>query len=219
MKKFILLTFGFLGWAFYEMSGGADFVPASALVAPVEETVLAVVSADEPVLPADTEETPAVEDDVQTSFVDTDPPLAEPSNDVTRVALNLTTLQDVLDDSADAVEEVATAQEDDTGVPVNPGFSVASADTPAIIPSLLTSADEAVTEALTVATASGDIRTVSGNRVNVRGGPGTDFGIVSRLVRGDAVEVLQDDGTGWVLMRPLDGDVEGWMADFLLTSG
>ncbi|HBR36000.1 MAG TPA: SH3 domain-containing protein, partial [Sulfitobacter pontiacus] len=23
MKRFILLTFGFLGWAFYEMSGGA----------------------------------------------------------------------------------------------------------------------------------------------------------------------------------------------------
>lgn len=218
MKKFILLTFGFLGWAFYEMSGGADFVPASALVAPVEETVIAVVSAEEPVTPAETQDAPAAEEALQTSFVDTDPPLNAASNEVTRVSLNLTTLQDVLDDSAEAVDEVATVQEDDTGVPVNPGFSVASADTPAIIPSLLTSADEAVTEALTVAATSGDIRTVSGNRVNVRGGPGTDFGIVSRLVRGDAVEVLQDDGTGWVLMRPVDGDVEGWMADFLLTS-
>lgn len=219
MKKFILLSFGFLGWAFYEMSGGADFVPASALVAPVDQTVLAVVSADEPATPVKTDEEP--EEEITTSsFVDTDPPLTAPSNEVTRVALNLTTLQDVLQEETTVpAEETADIQQDDTGVPVNPGFSVSSANTPAIIPSLVVSADTPLAEPVTLASVSGDIRTVSGNRVNVRGGPGTDFGIVSRLVRGDAVEVLQDDGNGWVLMRPVDGDVEGWMADFLLTNG
>ncbi|WP_370400139.1 SH3 domain-containing protein [Sulfitobacter sp. JB4-11] len=221
MKKFILLTFGFLGWAFYEMSGGADFVPASALTPSVDETVLAVVSAEEPATPAETEEEPI--EDVKTSFVDTDPPLSEPSNEVTRVALNLTSLTEVVD-QADAVTDTATAtdtatEDEDFGVPVNPGYSVSSADTPAIIPSLIVGADEPAEETVTLSAIEDDIRTVSGNRVNVRGGPGTDFGIVSRLVRGDAVEVLQDDGNGWVRMRPVDGDVEGWMADFLLTSG
>jgi len=30
---------------------------------------------------------------------------------------------------------------------------------------------------------------------------------------------LQDPGNGWVKLRPLDGGPEGWMAEFLLTSG
>lgn len=54
---------------------------------------------------------------------------------------------------------------------------------------------------------------------NVRGGPGTDYGVVTKLTSGDAVEVLMDNGDGWVKMRPVDGGVEGWMADFLLAAG
>ena len=61
-----------------------------------------------------------------------------------------------------------------------------------------------------------DIRTVSGNRVNVRGGPGTDFNIVGKLVRGDAVEIIEDNGNGWVLMRSVETGAQGWLADFLL---
>lgn len=36
MGKFIVFTFLMLGWAFYEMSGGADFVPEERQVAEVE---------------------------------------------------------------------------------------------------------------------------------------------------------------------------------------
>ena len=219
MKKFILLTFGFLGWAFYEMSGGADFVPASARVAPIEETVLAVVPAEAPAQPADTEELPEVDPQETAELVDTTPDLDPLPAEVTRVALNLTTLQEVLDDTAAAASEPVATAVSDSEVPVNPGFSVSSANTPAIIPSLVAGVDTQSQPAVAIAAVTNDIRTVSGNRVNVRGGPGTDFGIVSRLVRGDAVEVLEDNGTGWVRMRPVDSDVEGWMADFLLTSG
>ena len=67
--------------------------------------------------------------------------------------------------------------------------------------------------------ASLDIRVVSGNRVNVRGGPGTGFDVVNRLVRGEEVEIIEDNGDGWVKMRPVSGGKEGWMADFLLASG
>jgi uncharacterized protein YgiM (DUF1202 family) len=62
-----------------------------------------------------------------------------------------------------------------------------------------------------------DIRTVSGNRVNVRGGPSTNFSVVSKLIRGDAVEILEDNGNGWVKMRSVLTGEEGWMADFLLS--
>ena len=33
MKKFIFLTFTFLAWAFYEMSGGDEFQPQAAVAA------------------------------------------------------------------------------------------------------------------------------------------------------------------------------------------
>lgn len=214
MKRFILLTFGFLGWAFYEMSGGADFESASDRMARLSPAVVEEpLPATEPVAVAQTESTPA--------FVDTDPP---EESSVTRVALNLTTLQDALD-STQADQPAPQAEivnvDPETGVAINAGLSTSSADTPAIIPSLIVPQDSgASTSATTLTSVAGtDIRTVTGNRVNVRGGPGTDFGVVNKLVRGDAVEILEDDGNGWVRMRPLDGGTEGWMADFLLVSG
>lgn len=219
MKKFILLTFGFLGWAFYEMSGGADFEPASERMARLNPVDEAEVVAD--ATPIETPDEPVIAE-APSTFIDTDPP----QNDaVTRVSLNLTSLQDVLSD-ADATESTAEiiAQDDQngSGVPVNVGVTLSSADTPAIIPSLIAPATDtpsAQTASLVTTTSASDIRTVSANRVNVRGGPGTDFGVVSKLTRGAAVEVLQDNGDGWVKMRSLDGGPEGWMADFLLAGG
>ncbi|MEL7211584.1 MAG: SH3 domain-containing protein [Pseudomonadota bacterium] len=61
-----------------------------------------------------------------------------------------------------------------------------------------------------------DIRQVTGNRVNVRSGPGTSFDVVAQAIRGDEAEVIIDDGTGWVQLR-LAGGQTGWMADFLLS--
>ncbi|MGJ8615190.1 MAG: SH3 domain-containing protein [Sulfitobacter sp.] len=214
MKRFILLSFGFLGWAFYEMSGGADFEPASVRMArlnPVAETAPVVVT--ESVTPA-----PTVVAETKPAFVDTDPPL---DDTVTRVSLNLTTLQEVLSATDEAEPTGAATAQDDTGVPVNVGVTLASADTPAIIPSLIAPNDGAVSDNVDLLTtsASTDVRTVSANRVNVRGGPGTDYGVVTKLTRGDAVEILQDNGDGWVKMRTLDGGPEGWMADFLLVGG
>ena len=185
MKRFILLSFGFLGWAFYEMSGGADFEPASVRMAhliPVTETEL--VAADDSTAESQQDVVVAV---ASPTIVDTDPPL---NNDVTRVSLNLTTLEDVLAEtnSADTV-----AEEVGTGVPINVGLTLASADTPAIIPSLIAPSDTntAVQESSLITSSSSDLRTVSANRVNVRGGPGTDFGVVTKLVRGNEFEVLQ----------------------------
>lgn len=201
MKRFILLSFGFLGWAFYEMSGGDEFESASdreARLNPAPAVVVTEVAEAEPEAPSEVLE-------ASNEVVDTDPPAQD---DVTRVALSLT----AVDEDTTAVANVDPV----TGVAVNTDTSVASsADTPAIIPSLIAPGD---TGAATTQAAL-DVRKVSGNRVNVRGGPGTDFGIVSRLVRGETVEILQDNGNGWVRMRPVDGGAEGWMADFLLTSG
>lgn len=191
MKTFILLTFGFLAFAFYEMSGGSDFQPASARIAKeAPQVVDPVVVAEAPT---------AAEPPVETATIT--PIDSTPS--VTRVALNLTNL-------SDAAEEVTREAPAPTQATI-----IDSTETPQIIlPSLIVSSDSpATTEAYS------DIRTVSGNRVNVRGGPSTNYGIVSKLTRGEAVKILEDNGEGWVRMQPVDGGESGWMADFLLTSG
>jgi hypothetical protein len=208
MKRFILLTFGFLGWAFYEMSGGADFQPVSAQMAAMQpQQPKAEVVAKAPELKAEPRQ-PAIQI-ANAKPVDTTPPgfddTAKPE-EVSRVSLNLTTLKPEETETVSAV----------TLVPVNAGSISSTVDTPAIIPSLITPNDPGVNTVSV--SASGDIRTVAGNRVNVHGGPGTDYEVVIRLGRGDAVEILQDNGDGWVKMRPLEGGPEGWMADFLLTS-
>lgn len=222
MKRFILLSFGFLGWAFYEMSGGADFEPASARLAPAPAIVVSAVDATQ------TEDAAPAAATTET-VVDTDPPAPR---EVTRVSLNLTTLEEATDEEEETSDVVATVPAEtnidpETGVALNTGLSLSSADTPAIIPSLIAPNDTgaALTQdasaqggaaQASITNAIADIRTVSGNRVNVRGGPGTNFDIVGRLVRGDSVEIIEDNGNGWVLMRALNSDEQGWLADFLL---
>ena len=53
----------------------------------------------------------------------------------------------------------------------------------------------------------------------MRGGPGTNYAVVNRMVRGDKVEILQSPGDGWVQLRPVGGGPVGWMAEFLLGDG
>ena len=64
-----------------------------------------------------------------------------------------------------------------------------------------------------------DFRIVSGSRVNLRDGPGIRYDVVGQLPRDTRVEVLEDAGTGWVRLREVDGDVTGWVAEFLLIGG
>ena len=193
MKTFIVLTFGFLGFAFYEMSGGSDFAPASERMASAKPDTEVVQMAQANT----TEAQPATFSDQNSASItkiDTTPV-------VTRASLNLT---DVTDTSADVAETADLPQ----------ARIIDSAETPQIIlPSLIATTDTGgvITD--------GDVRKVSGNRVNVRGGPSTNYGIVSKLTRGEQVRILEDNGNGWVRMQPVDGGKTGWMADFLLTSG
>lgn len=69
-----------------------------------------------------------------------------------------------------------------------------------------------------VTIAERDLRFVDGDRVNLRGGPGTDYAVVGRLVRNDMVEILQDEGNGWLHLRATETGDEGWMAERLVTA-
>jgi len=67
--------------------------------------------------------------------------------------------------------------------------------------------------------AEGLLMVVNTKSVNVRAGPGKDFSVVDRLVRGESVlVVVQGEGPdGWSLIR-IEGDgIEGYVASRLLT--
>ena len=75
------------------------------------------------------------------------------------------------------------------------------------------------TPAVQTAADTGKVLFVGSRSVNVRSGPGTDFEVVGRLARGEAVLVVADgEGPdGWSLIR-IEGDgVEGYVASRLLT--
>lgn len=203
MARFILAVFALLGWAFYELSGGAEFEPASARVADVATTEL------EPAQVADASaasSTASVSDPVE----------------VTRVALNLTSVEDVsaTPRAADqnAAIEVAAVEAPQVTQAVQIGQDVA------IVPSLITNAtaqvlpDPIVAEPQVTRASFNEVRVVNANRVNVRGGPGTSYAVTAKLLRGDRVEILEDTGTGWVRFETADGATSGWLADFLLSA-
>ena len=64
-----------------------------------------------------------------------------------------------------------------------------------------------------------DLRTVSATRVNMRVGPGTNFGVVDAFNRGTTAEVMLVNGDGWAQVRSVDTGQTGWMAERLLTDG
>lgn len=64
---------------------------------------------------------------------------------------------------------------------------------------------------------AGPVVIVDAESVNVRSGPGTEFVVLTRLSRGEAVTQIGDAGNGWALVR-MEGDgVEGYVAMRFLT--
>ena len=230
MKRFIFLTFGFMGWAFYEMSGGADFVPAGSQTASAEAAEAALIASANPSSNLVTATAANAARKAESPIT----PFAErtPARDATatRVALNLTTLSDLPQANDGMVQKAVATPADRAGAKVvkakavsapapkveKAAYTTTSANAPTVIPSLIDGADSGATF---VSTTQADIREVNGTRVNVRGGPGTNFGVVGKLGKGDAVEVIEDNGAGWVRFRSVDGSESGWMADFLLNNG
>lgn len=62
-----------------------------------------------------------------------------------------------------------------------------------------------------------DLRQVSGDRVNLRAGPGTSYGVLATLDEGAAVEVL-DVRDGWLKLKTDDTGRIGWIADWLVSA-
>lgn len=191
MGKIILISFAFLAFAFYELSGGGDFVSIAdqkrtaleieqertriteAEAKAEHESKLAVVGvAIEPQVQPET--TPLV-------LTRTAPTATQANdNDELQAAVTAALKADKLEATPEA-EDVAVAVQIEEATPT-------------------------------------DVREVTAARVNMRNGPGQSFDVLAKLTAGQQVEILQDPGDGWVKLRVLDNGRIGWMADFLLTA-
>ena len=192
MVKFIAIAFGFLGLAFYELSGGSDFDGEALRLSRVEVGTVK-------------QGLPKIADAAKDIGSD------DAEFEVSRAALNL-----VSEEKSKIIASVVTLAQPEKIEATPASLVVDVVEEPLgelILPSLIVEP-----EAFEVITSTSiqDVRIVSVDRVNVRSGPSTDYEVVGRLTRGVEVEVLDDNGDGWIEMRSLDGVTFSWMAEFLL---
>ena len=211
MWRFILLSFVFLGWGFYEMSGGAEYRPSANSIQmrakldnqrpkprPLRVNVIEIAQDGLP--QPDTRVTRTV-----TSLDDLGLTMGK------RVEVTLASAAEggVSQPSAAVRHDEPQAPAVDAPEITVPTVAVARAVAPV---SVLEPEEQAPSFAPMTET-----RRVSGNSVNLRTGPGTAFGAITSLARGTEVIVLRDPGNGWIKLRVAGTGRIGWMADRLLT--
>lgn len=231
MWRLIVVTFGFLGWAFYVLSGGADYAPAEgsrqqiaglnagqSAAAPRQvtrsQTEMALEKAPAPVAKAAlTARKAKPRNPTSAKFVlASATPAAPVAKPRAKAPLS------------DAEKRLRLTLNGEVQ-PVTAGVATVSAN-PEKIARLIAAAGAArpanqprpASAAATQPQAPRNLRSVSASRVNMRQGPGTDFSVVAKLTRGTEVEVLRDQGDGWVKLRVVETGRVGWMADYLLTA-
>jgi hypothetical protein len=246
MIRIMLVTFAVLGWAWYELSGGSDFVPGEhgislvAEIRPVREQPLLprpvfqtrdvadivppkprVTSLSErSVLPAKTvrvpeNDPPSVAQPAPVQSASIAVPGVTFSADSDNFAARLT---ETIRNSAPPPPQPTAVTPPEPLDPDRPGPSIAGLGTSLPLGSPLGTG--AATQVLpeVFSDDSLDLRRVTGTRVNLRGGPATDFQVLTQLFQGDEVEVLDETGDGWVKLRTLDAETVGWMSDDFLSS-
>jgi hypothetical protein len=200
VNRLILLSFLVMGWGYYELSGGSDFEPerrvaiaepapeALPATAPAEDAVLVAAAVAEP--PPETAEVTRTD----TRALETLPEPASPAE------------QAITLEASSVAEALARALEDEASAVT---IGIAAPET-APVPD----APQADLVAAAPAPLAGDLRTVTGDTVNLRDGPGTNFNVLERLTRGTVISLLETGPEGWAYIEV--GGRTGWMsADFL----
>lgn len=222
MWRFILLSFALMGWAFYELSDGADYAPrATSLQAALRDQ--GIFSAPGPVPPRP----------VRMAEPE---PAALPPPILPRTHQMATVQRDHAPSAEDEAVSRALGSLSDLSTAGLNGFSMALANTPAsfdLDPALglsggVIAADTDLSDLrvdpgdmsqdlMASSEPVGDIRRVVGDLVNMRAGPGTDYLPLDQVDGGTPVEVLEMTANGWMLVRTLDSGSEGWIADWLVS--
>lgn len=232
MWRFILVSFGFLGLAFYEASGGADYAPApdSLQVAMADKPLFAPaldMSQFRAIASANRDEQPST----RVAEV-ADRPNDRPAGSRTGRPAEMRAgerqeqvvyagLSGLSEDELGGVSiTLASAAQPADGVNAEArtldGIGSFTAET--LVSDVQdTPIDQAIVSTQGTTESTADIRSVAGDLVNMRSGPGTDYAKIDQLARGTDVEVLGRQGA-WVELRDLDTGQTGWMADWLVTA-
>ncbi len=202
MNKFVIISFAFLGFVFWELSGGSDFEPKTR--AQTAETKAQKQVEDVPVVARAALSVPII----KASAKPADTQGAATPN---LMSAEVTNLQEA--ETAQRVQPVVVASLV-TGLE-----SYATPGAPVLVKPTVTDATEEDPLALTLETQSvTDLRRVRGSRVNMRGGPGTSYSVLMVLPRDREVEVLRENGSGWVKLKDSETGRIGWMASKMLVA-
>lgn len=233
MRSFMFVTFAFLAFAFYHLSGGNAYEPVAHSV----QARAAAKAAGSPIvattLPAPRSGAIAAGDLATVRITKSQAP--QPSRDPDQAGTYEVTLA--------SAAPLTRSADPTAGVPE-------PARATAIMEAIEAAVEEAVQEALpdegaatpvfsleTYVASSGDvsseplfarpsvtrelrpdIRTVSGSSVNMRSGPGTEFRVLGSLPQGTEVAILDEPGNGWIMFEVTQSGETGWMADWLVTA-
>lgn len=231
MSRFVIVSFATLGWVFYELSGGADFVPPAAppRADPIASAPIASVAK-----PTSRDITVSASSLVTKTSLVPETVLAQRHRDLA-VARNSTTepanpaptpLAET--DPAPYPQKEAPGQQGTASLFAaglgEGGLQLASLEAGlqgGLLPDIAMPAeahpDTRPPETTGDAAAPDDLRTIRAARVNMRQGPGTDYPIITRLLTGDKVIVVDDNGAGWLLLRTVDAPHFGWIAASLVS--
>jgi hypothetical protein len=223
MWRFILVSFAFLGWSFYELSGGADYKPATNSIQvraqldnarpkarPLKVDVTRVTASGERAAAetvtrsitslSDLDLSKGQRFEIRLARVDT-PAKTEPP-EVTKAVANSKPIAD----------------SPDTTLPDHVAKAVAAASLSGAASESVHHSTLAATQEADIAQPVQDMRRVTGTVVNMRSGPGTKYGRIAELRKNDKVTVLRDPGDGWIKLRVVETGRVGWMADWLITA-
>ncbi|WP_027257321.1 SH3 domain-containing protein [Leisingera aquimarina] len=205
MSRFAMVSFAFLGWGFYELSGGADFEPPKRPAAAAEAESIGQQAERDRITAASLATRPVL---TQRAQVQTPArPAADPELRQRVAAEHLASASGVLTSTQAAF----------SGEPAPGALQLASLDGGL---AAITAAPAAAVAAPVTQPASAtfpDRRSIRASRVNMRQGPGTSYPVITRLLGGDEVIVIEDGGTGWLHLRAPDKGITGWIAASLVS--
>lgn len=223
MWRFIFISFAFLGWSFYELSGGADYKPATNSI-----QVRAQLNNERPKMRPTkvavtrlAENGAAVEEETVTRSITSlsDLDLSNGQRFEIRLARGDATAKTTPRDVTKAVATPKPADDTpETTLPDHVAKAVAAASLSGAASKRVDRVTLAATPDADIAQPMRDIRLVTGNIVNMRGGPGTKYDRIAKLRKNDEVIVLRDPGNGWIKLRVVETGRVGWMADWLVAA-
>lgn len=200
-----------MGWGFWELSGGADFRPSQPLqkkaqVAQSLSMVSTVPSVTAQQL-AKTNLTEASSPAVAAQLTQEVIQIAQPgpTSDVASTGTQPQTVASLSNAQLDGLQAFQTPE----------SASLTFTNFAEVAPNAQTD-DSAALQDKPTEISSADLRRVRGSRVNMRGGPGTSYSVLGVLTKGQQVEVLRGNDSGWVKLRDQDSGQVGWMAAKML---